>query len=140
MKNVLPIVFSQLGVKEISGKKDNPEILKYFLEIGFDGHKLKDETAWCSAFANWVCKTAGLDYSKKLDARSWLKVGMPVTVPELGDIVVLWRESKSSWKGHVGFYMNQDEKYIYILGGNQNNEVNIRKYPKYRLLGYRKLE
>ncbi|NQY29963.1 MAG: TIGR02594 family protein [Flavobacteriaceae bacterium] len=139
MKKLLPILFSQLGIKEIPGRKDNPEVLKYFFELGYDGHKLKDETAWCSAFANWVCKTACLDYSKLLNARSWLRIGTPVTIPQLGDVVILWREKRNSWKGHVGFYMNHDEKYIYILGGNQSNKVCIRRYPKGKLLGYRRL-
>ena len=58
---VVNIALSQYGIKEIPGINDNPEVLKYFNEIGFDGAKLKDETAWCSAFANWVIsKSEGL--------------------------------------------------------------------------------
>ena len=30
-----------------------------------------------------------------------------------------------------------DEKHISILGGNQGNEVSIRKYPRNRLLSFR---
>ena len=45
--------FGEFAVKEIAGKQDNPEVLKYFNDLGFDGNYLKDETAWCSAFANW---------------------------------------------------------------------------------------
>lgn len=137
--DILNKAFLEYGVSEIKGQKDNPEIIKYFDEIGFDGGKLKDETAWCSAFANWVAKTSGYEFSGKLNARSWLNVGESVKIPEIGDIVVLWRELKDSWKGHVGFYINSDKNYIYILGGNQNNQVNIKPYNKNRLLDYRKL-
>ncbi|MFL0067761.1 TIGR02594 family protein [Tenacibaculum maritimum] len=130
---------TQVGVKEIVGRKDNPQVLKYFDEIGYDGVKLKDETAWCSAFANWVCKKVGLPYTGKLNARSWLKVGRRVSEPKLGDIVVFWRESRSSWKGHVAFFVRETKNWVYVLGGNQNNQVKISAYPKNRLLQYRRL-
>jgi uncharacterized protein (TIGR02594 family) len=137
--NHIKLAFSQYGIKEIAGSVDNPEIVKYFDDLGFDGTKLKDETAWCSAFANWVCMNSDLEYTKKLNARSWLKVGRDTTNPVLGDIVVLWREHPDSWKGHVGFYINDDDKYIYILGGNQSNQVCIKPYPKTRLLTFKRL-
>lgn len=138
-KTTSEIALSQFGIKEIVGSKDNPEVLKYFDEIGFDGSKLKDETSWCSAFANWVAKKANKDYTKRLDARSWLKVGKETNQPEPGDVVVFWRESPKSWKGHVGFYVNETKDHINVLGGNQSNQVKISAYPKSRLLGYRRL-
>jgi len=139
MRCYMNIAFNEFGIKEIPGKEDNPEVLKYFNDLGFDGSKLKDETAWCSAFVNWVCKQNGAKYSGKLNARSWLNVGKITKTPEVGDIVVFWRGSPESWKGHVGFYINQDENYIYVLGGNQNNQVNIKGYNKNRLLSFRKI-
>lgn len=138
----MKLAFSQYGIKEIVGKKDNPEVLKYFKNLGFDASSLKDETAWCSAFVNWVARESGLEYSKKLNARSWMEVGAPLdegSEPQLGDIVVFWRVSKTSWKGHVGFYVNHDEHNIYVLGGNQGNMVCIKPYRKDRLLTYRVL-
>jgi uncharacterized protein (TIGR02594 family) len=139
MNKHFEIALSQYGIKEVKGRADNPQVLKYFNEIGFDGAKLKDETAWCSAFANWVCKMGKKSFSGKLNARSWLKVGSPTDTPKVGDIVVLWRESRRSWKGHVGFFVKADANSIYILGGNQNNQVNIMAYSKDRLLQYRRL-
>lgn len=136
---LIKTALSQYGIKEIAGKEDNPEVLKYFDEIGYDGAKLKDETAWCSAFVNWCVKTANLPYSGKLTARSWLKVGKQVQEPELGDVVVFWRESPRSWKGHVGFFIRKTKNWIYVLGGNQNNQVKISAYPKKRFLQYRRL-
>ena len=135
----LQLAFELYGQKEILGIKDNPVILDLFNEIGYDGNKLKDETAWCAAFVNAILKRSGKAHSGKLNARSLLIIGSPVSVPKLGDVVVLWRESKTSWKGHTGFYINHDEKYIYILGGNQNNQINITAYPINRLLGYRRI-
>ena len=134
------IALSQMRIKEIKGLEDNPEVLKYFEALGLDSTKLKDETAWCSAFANWVACEADLEGSGELTARSWLKVGQPVEDPKLGDVVVLWRESPESWKGHVGFFIREDKNWIWILGGNQNNEVNVSAYPKTRLLEYRRID
>lgn len=131
---------SQYGVTEIKGTKNNPQILRYFEVLGFDGGKLQDETAWCSAFVNWVSKTENYTYSGKLNARSWLNIGESTANPSQGDVVVLWRESPSSWKGHVGFFVKQTKRYVYILGGNQNNRVSIKAYPKNRILDYRKLK
>ncbi|MEP0263803.1 TIGR02594 family protein [Dokdonia sp.] len=129
--------FSQYGIKEKKGIKNNPEVIKYFKELGYTSKQLKDETAWCSAFVNWVLKMSDAPYTGKLDARSWLEIGMETKSPQLGDVVVFWRESKKSWKGHVGFYINQVGDEIFVLGGNQDDQVNISSYPVSRLLGYR---
>lgn len=136
---ILEIAFKYYGLKEIQGEQDNPIIVNFFKEIGHSWVK-DDETAWCSAFINYVALKAGFERSGKLNARSWLNVGKKVDKPELGDIVVFWREDVNSWKGHVGLYINHDDKYIYCLGGNQSNQVNITAYPKERLLSYIRLE
>jgi uncharacterized protein (TIGR02594 family) len=138
-QEIIKIALNQIGIKEIVGSLDNPEVLKYFDDIGFDGKTLKDETAWCSAFVNWVAQEAGQSTSCKLNARSWLKVGQKVSKPIQGDVVVFWRESPSSWKGHVAFFIRETRSWIYVLGGNQNNSVSIKAYPKKRLLQYRRL-
>jgi uncharacterized protein (TIGR02594 family) len=138
--NIIKTALSQYGVKEIPGATDHPQIVKYFTELGFDGSKLKDETAWCSAFANWVAKITGHEFSGKLNARSWLSVGTSTEAPKWGDVVVLWRESPESWKGHVGFYVKESKRYVYVLGGNQRNSVCIKAYPKSRVLDYKKLQ
>lgn len=131
------IALSQVGIKEIVGKRHNPEVLKFFATIG--EWVKDDETAWCSAFVNWVMIKAGKEYSGKLNARSWLNVGVKVDNPLVGDVVVLWRESPSSWKGHVGFFVREQGNFIYILGGNQNNQVCVQAYQKNKLLEYRRV-
>ena len=39
----------ELGVKEVSGKKANPQILEYAKDCGFENYK-SNETARCSLF------------------------------------------------------------------------------------------
>lgn len=130
----------EYGITEMQGAiANNPEIIKYFADIGQIWVKT-DETAWCSAFVNWVAKECEYEYTSKLNARSWLDIGSPIEhFQQIGDIVVLWRVSVKDWRGHVGFYINETEDSIFILGGNQGNKVCIKEYPKSRLLGYRRL-
>lgn len=141
-KELLEIALSQYGIYEWAGEDHNPEVLKYFDETG-NAWVDDDETAWCSAFVNWVAMKAGYEYTKKLNARSWLEVGNevlgPVELPEIGDVLVFWRIAKDSVYGHVGFYINEDKNYYYVLGGNQSNQVRISMYPKTRLLSVRRL-
>lgn len=140
MNTLITIALSQYGITEKVGRLHNPVIVNYFKEIEQQWVK-DDETAWCSAFVNWVALKANKQGSAKLNARSWLTVGKKVVKPSVGDVVVFWRESKNSWKGHVGFFIgySEDQTKIYCLGGNQNNQVNIKAYPVYRLLGFRRL-
>lgn len=115
--------------------ENNPEIMKYF-----SGHTWVqgDETSWCSAFINWCAKKSGFEYTGELNARSWLKIGRKVSFKD-ADIVVFWRESKDSWKGHVAIPINKDENHVWVLGGNQSNMVKVSAYPKERVLAYIKL-
>jgi peptidoglycan hydrolase-like protein with peptidoglycan-binding domain len=68
-------------------------------------------------------------------------VGTKVTNPEPGDVVVYWRESINSWKGHVGIFMgfSKDGSLVYTLGGNQGNAVSISAYKADEVLGFRRL-
>jgi uncharacterized protein (TIGR02594 family) len=140
-KDLIITACHEIGLKEVPGEVNNKRILQYFNEIGHNWVQ-NDETAWCSAFANFVAKTAGCLYSKELNARSWLNVGKSTSNPEIGDIVVYWRESPDSWKGHVGFYFGYNESgtHIITLGGNQDNMVKFSLYPVNRLLGFRNIK
>jgi uncharacterized protein (TIGR02594 family) len=99
-----------------------------------------DETAWCSAFINFLAIECGCDHSGKLNAKSWLEIGKETKYPELGDVVIFWREKKDSWKGHVGLFISANSSVIYCLGGNQDNQVNIKPYPRGQLLSYRRID
>jgi hypothetical protein len=39
--------------------------------------------------------------------------------------------------GHVGFYVRETAKYVYVLGGNQSNKVTIAGFDKARIIAYR---
>ncbi len=123
------------GVKEIQGSKHHHRILMYHLSTTLGA--TTDETPWCSAFANWCLQKAGLQGTNRANARSWLDWGVSLQTPRPGAVTVFWRESKDSWKGHVGFFVRKSGSRIYVLGGNQGDAVSIRSYPASRLLDYR---
>jgi uncharacterized protein (TIGR02594 family) len=133
------------GLQEIPGPVDNPIIVGWFKELGFPEVQ-DDETAWCSCCLNIMAKRSGVEYSGKLDARSWMKVGLPVQTPKIGHVVVFWRGEKTGWQGHVGLFAgyNKDMSQIFVLGGNQGNILGVRAYPvntaAFGLLGFRELK
>ncbi len=129
----------EYGIKEVPGVRHSTRVLKYLDLAGFDDYIKDDETAWCSTFMNAMAASECLERSNKPDARSWLNVGTEVDEPVAGDVVIFWRESPQSWKGHVAIYINQIGSDIYVLGGNQSNMVCIKPYSNDRLLGYRRL-
>jgi len=141
MTELLKIAASQLGQKEILGNDDNPEILKYWKETNILAAE-HDEVAWCSAFVNWCCKKAGAEMSGKANARSWINTGKGTRMPKPGDVVVFWRDSVDSWKGHVGFFLgfNSDTSQIFCLGGNQSDSVSVQAYDAGKVLGFRRVE
>lgn len=133
----LRIAFEEMGTEEFSGPASNPEVEKYHDSVLDDD--TPDDVPWCSSFVNWCVAAAGYEPTDSRSARSWLGWGKRLVVPLYGCVVVLWRESPTSWKGHVGFYLGEDADCVFLLSGNQQNEVNISRYPKSRVLEYRSL-
>ena len=89
---------------------------------------------------SYYAKKCGYEYHKGLDARGWLKMPIMVLKPTLGDIVVLWRNNPHSWEGHVGLFVSWTDVKVCLLGGNQNNSINITAYPRERIIGIRRLK
>jgi len=135
----LSIAYSLLGYSEITHTKE----LKAFLDFN------PRYTEWCAGFVNKVLEASReesvdtLNLGNPLLARSYLKYGEMVLESELqkGDILI-FRRGNQWWQGHVGFYVGTEivrgRKYYRVLGGNQDNEVNISLYPEYKLLGIRR--
>ncbi len=134
------IALTQYGVGENIEKETHPQIAKYFESIGINLRNFSSQPSWSSAFVNWVAKKAGLQFSGKLEDKSWLSVGESTHYPSWGDIVVLWKDSPLSKEGYVGIFVKETRRYVYILGGDQRNKVCIKAYPKSRVLDYRKLK
>jgi len=134
------------GVKEVSGKMSNPQILA-MLTLD-DAWPKDDEVPWCSAFVNYIAWLLRLPRSKKLNARSWLNVGIPISVHEAKskfDIVILKRgdtevpDDDINAPGHVGFFAGIKQGTIFVLGGNQGDSINVSSYMLNKVIGVRRL-
>lgn len=128
---VLTAAMGEYGVKEVSGPKNNPRVLKYHAAT-----KLKagsDAVAWCSSFVNWVVQQVSLKSTESAAARSWQRMfpNHPGS-PQVGDICVFSRGTNPN-QGHVAFFVAETESNIFVLGGNQSQAVNVKPYPKSRL-------
>ena len=132
------IARSYLGTKEIKGADHNPIVVGFFQKSV--GMIFSDETAWCAAFIGAVLYEAGLPNTGKLNARSYLKYGTPVSKPQVGDIVVFWRGRRKSWTGHVALFSHFDDRgNVVCLGGNQSDKVCYSTYSSSKVLGYRRV-
>ncbi len=126
------IALNEVGVKEYLGSKNNPRVLEYHKSTSLQA--AADEVPWCSAFVTWCLEKAEYKSTKSAWARSYLDYGMKFSEPRYGAILIFSRGHES---GHVAFYVGEEEGQYLCLGGNQGDQVCIKKYPKSALLGIR---
>ena len=131
----MEIAISEQGVRPYATGESNPRITEYHAGTNIEGYD--DKVSWCSSFVNWSLSQAGVKGTSSALARSWLDWGVPITEPLYGCIAVLWRDDPASWKGHVGFFLRIEGPSIFLLGGNQLEEVRVHSYPIASVLGYR---
>ena len=137
---LLNFAAAMYGLAEIVGDSNNQQILNFSGDIGHP-EIITEEMSWCSSYLGWCTKQLKLNGSNALLARSWLEVGLEIHEPQVGDLVIFWRETPNSWQGHVAIYLNENPftNEIYCLGGNQDDKVCVKSYPANQLLGYRRL-
>ena len=132
------IAKTYIGTVEGPGPENNPAVMEMYASVGHDWVE-HDSVAWCAAFVGHCIEKAGLRSTRKLTARSYLDWGIPVAVHDAqpGDIGVIPRGS-SSWQGHVFFIDRIEGAWVWGLGGNQSDAVNVTRYPVSKLLGVRR--
>jgi len=139
----LKIAKEELGQTEYLPKnkrKPNPRVSNYFIECGASPDPLN--TPWCAYFHGFCVKRAGYVPTNSGMARSYLNWGSKIdklSEAKPGDTIVLWRgKTNDSVTGHIGFYIKHNKDYIWLLGGNQGDEVSIAAFPIKKLLGIRR--
>lgn len=127
-----------IGTTEGPGPENNPTVMAMYASVGQDWVE-HDSVAWCAAFVGHCLERAGIRSTRKLTARSYLDWGVPVEIADAqpGDIGVIPRGS-SSWQGHVFFIDRIEGAWVWGLGGNQSDAVNVTRYPVSKLLGVRR--
>jgi uncharacterized protein (TIGR02594 family) len=132
-KQSVPVsAFKYVGLEENKDRKSIKEL------VGVD----PVQTEWCAAFVNAVLeendiKTSAAFSDYPLMARSFLSWGEKVDDPKLGDIVVFER-GEDGWTGHVGFFIEERGNQYLVFGGNQDDKITFKEYPKNKLLGIRR--
>lgn len=127
----MDIALKEIGVSESGNPK---RVIEYHQATSL---KAKDtQTAWCSSFANWVVKQAGVKGTNSAWARDWLSWGKKCDL-KYGCVVILERNAPGG-DSHVGFYSGiETPTHIEIISGNCDNMVKKKLYAKKDLLGTR---
>lgn len=123
-----------VGTREIRGPRHEPRILAWWRSV-FRGGIHDDETPWCSAFVGAMFEAVGVRSTRFESAKSWETWGQALARPVFGCVVTFWRPGGG---GHVGFLLGQDmQGNLLVLGGNQEDEVNVRAFSPRRVTSYR---
>jgi uncharacterized protein (TIGR02594 family) len=102
---------------------------------------------WCAIFFNAAMESCGIPGTRSASSQSPRHHPDFVQLdgPAVGAIAVCWRGQKpvdlaSVTTGHVGFYRGEDATHVWVLGGNENDMVQIEALPKssatFGLIGY----
>lgn len=125
----------ELGVKERLGAGDNPQILRYHATTRL--RATKDVVPWCAAYVCWVLEQCGFTSTRSAAAASYRTYGQRCELKP-GAIVVFGKaDPDAGGTGHVAFFVREDGDYVWVLGGNQANQVSIAKRPKSRIVAVR---
>ena len=81
---------------------------------------------WAPAFVAWSLNQAGIRAPQSMDPLAWMEWGRPITVPVEGCIAVF----AFAQGNHVGFYVGEEGDYVKSLGGNPDDSVKVKRYPK----------
>lgn len=129
----LEIARQDVGLREIPGAATAPKIARWLADL--KAWWRDDETPWCgTACAAWM-RAAGQDIPKHwYRAKAWADWGQPLQYPAHGCIVVFERQGG----GHVGLVVGEDSAgRLLVLGGNQGDAVNVRAFPRDRVIAHR---
>jgi uncharacterized protein (TIGR02594 family) len=123
-----------VGLRELPGAPTAPAIARWLQSLG--AWWRDDETPWCGvAVAAWM-QAAGVSPLPKfwMRAKAWADWGLALPEPAHGCVVVFERAGG----GHVGLVVGEGAGgTLLVLGGNQGDAVNVRSFPRERVLGYR---
>jgi uncharacterized protein (TIGR02594 family) len=127
----------EIGQREVSGAASNPRILQYRkmgkTPLGGDDGAVP----WCAIFTNAMLEVTGVPGSGSAMARSYVSSGSfrKLAQPMLGCVAVK-SSNRGPASGHVGFYVGEDGLFLYLMGGNQNDEANISAFRKSEFIGF----
>lgn len=119
----LQVARKEYGVEEKPGRADNPRI-KFYHSFTAGGES-PDSVPWCASFACACLELAGILSPRSKAAASFRQWGEELEFGELGCIVVMTRTGGN----HVGFYIDENDFGVLVLGGNQSDKVCDKWFP-----------
>lgn len=97
-----------------------------------------DQTSWCAAFVNFCLMAADRPMTFSALSGSFRKYGSPRPdgKGKKGDIAVFRKSDADGDKGfgHVGFFIEETETTVTVLGGNQRGDGNSGQVIQKKLL------
>ena len=116
----LKAAFSVLGLSEIAGERDEPQVLAMYAASGHPEIR-HDEVAWCAAYVGWALHKGGLPNTGSLLAISYAKYPgrrftKDDTIPR--GAICVWPRTGGN---HVNFALADLGDAILCIGGNQGN-------------------
>lgn len=129
--NMLMQAIALYGTVEFAGSRDNPIIMAWAAETGYDKVYTHDSIAWCGLGMAVCAKRAGWDYhpgGNALSALNWAEWGTPVKSNQamLGDVGV-WKRKGGGHVGQIVAY--DDDGFYHVLGFNQGDAVSFKRKP-----------
>lgn len=129
--------YSQIGVREATGKNDGIQVEAYLKSV-----KLPKGYAWCAAFVRWTFDQCAIKTTINAMALSahrpghfvYIK-GNRISSPRAGDVFTLYYQNLGRI-GHTGFFDKEVNEKIYRTVEGNTNGAGSREgngvYVKYR--------
>lgn len=128
----LAVAFKEYGQARLVGPQSNPRILEYLHSVpGSENSTDKDD--WASAFAEWCLNQVNINGPKSMKAKDWVTWGRGIKEPKPGAVAIFNFDGTE----HVGFVLIDSGDDLIVLGGNQETRVEVRRYPKSKIINYR---
>jgi hypothetical protein len=151
-KNPIDFIFRSNLVGLNENNPDHQEAIANFINRFVPGRIKnpseveKDANAWCAAFVGHVLSNLGgaapqgAEGFNALRVRQYLRLGKQVSREnaQAGDLVIMRNPITGDY--HAGFFVNSTDQGVAILGGNQNNQVNVTRYPNWEDYNIRRID
>ena len=120
------------GHGEQGGNNMGPDVKRYLNGVNPPAY-------WCAAFVSYCFKNSGqpMPFIYDLGARSilaqlrakgWGVKPTDAAPPLPGDLLVFWRNSPSSWEGHIGIVFGYADGIVQTIEGNKTPKVGKFSY------------
>jgi uncharacterized protein (TIGR02594 family) len=129
-QKAIEVALTQLGVHEDPGNKNTgPQVNEYLKSVG-----LNPGYSWCMAFVYWCFKQAAVQLAVDnpmaktagvMDQWNRRRLHYGQMHPMPGDVFIM---DFGKGLGHTGLVEKADDKYIYTIEGNSNDEGSREGY------------